>query len=60
MTEANKEHQHKPKIEPLTKSGEAVVQCEGFRCLALQDKDGNWLDLNGKPIKVLKVISRLR
>ena len=27
------------------------VQCEGFRCLAYRDEQGNWFDFaNGKPL----------
>jgi hypothetical protein len=34
-----------------------LVQCEGFRCLAVRDKDGNWADTHGNPLVVLRVIS---
>lgn len=51
---------------PLNKTGtnvrqskpEAIVQCEGYRCMAVRDKEGHWIDLHGKPLKVLKVVVR--
>ena len=58
--ESDKEDQRERKVERPLEPGEVVVQCDGFRCLALQDHDGNWLDLAGKPLKVLHVITRIR
>jgi hypothetical protein len=48
-----------PSDEPqdTKQASEALVQCEGFRCLAVQDSHGRWVDLKGKPLKVVEVIS---
>jgi hypothetical protein len=43
--------------EETKQASEALVQCEGFRCLAAQDSQGHWVDLKGNPLKVLKVIN---
>ena len=35
----------------------AIVQCEGFRCLAHLGKDGKWRDEQGNTLEVLEVVS---
>ena len=38
----------------------AIVQCQGFRCLAMRGKDGKWRDSKGKDLPdVVRVIERL-
>jgi len=40
---------HKNELPFRTRAVPVQVQCENFRCLAFQDKDGRWLDYhNGK------------
>jgi len=35
-----------PVYGPLPRPGLPVqVQCDGFKCMAYRDKDGNWMDL---------------
>ncbi len=34
----------------------ALVQCEGYRCLAFRDASGRWKDTRGKAIQVLEVL----
>ena len=54
------EHSGSPEKEPKPNPElqQAIVQCEGFRCLAFLKKDGTWVDQRGKPLKVIKVITR--
>jgi len=43
---------------PKPNVAEAIVQCEGFRCMAVRTSDGKWVDLRGNPLKVVKVITQ--
>ncbi len=51
----------KPEDEakPESISGRAIVQCDGFRCLATRTRDGQWVNQQGKPLKVLAVVTLL-
>lgn len=35
----------------------AIVQCEHFRCVGLQNADGRWVGLGGEDLNVLEVIT---
>jgi hypothetical protein len=35
---------------------QAIVQCEGFRCLAFKTTNG-WIDSHGDPLEVVRVIN---
>ncbi len=40
-----------------TKSVQAIVRCEGFRCAAYRDQSGVWRSAaDGAPLEVLEVI----
>ncbi len=46
----------KPRVgragKPLPAAVPVQVQCEGYRCLAYRDKEGNWINYhNGQPLK---------
>ncbi len=45
-----------PELPPGT---EAIVQCEGFSCLARINEKGEWASLRGKPLKVVRVVKVL-
>lgn len=35
---------------------EAIVQCDGYRCVGRMDTQGRWEDMKGRPLQVLKVV----
>lgn len=35
---------------------EAIVQCDGYRCMGRVDNEGRWEDLKGRPLKVQKIV----
>jgi hypothetical protein len=39
------------------KSCQAIVQCEHYRCIGVQQVDGSWVDLHGEPLAVREVVS---
>lgn len=45
--------------KPIVGARSALVQCEGFRCLAFQDKNGKWVDAHGHALTVLEVIREM-
>ena len=37
----------------------AIVECDGYQCVAIQLKDGSWIDLHGTLVNVVDVIAQL-
>ncbi len=43
----------------IEKSERAIVQCQGFRCLAFRGPDGEWRNTKGKRLAVLHVLDQV-
>ena len=57
--EGPKELASRPPLPPV--GHHVLVQCQGFRCIAYRDKDGNWRDAHHGDIlpNVIKVVPDL-
>lgn len=55
----SKDTTEQPKQHTRKKAADALVRCEGFRCLAYLGKDGLWhCAADDSPLKVLEVLLR--